>query len=352
MNKHILVILDECSTSFCYYENKNYYSNESKLIKKENLSTIIEYARKNAYSINFLYGNNILPDDYNDLIETCNHMKIVPLKLKEYYDNALIVINRDDWHLTGKLEKNNNYIFNLRIKKDILPTLAEKVLSLSGTYKKLNLFLLEIDTYTENELGIYKKQLQIISKEISIISEENEFIETSFLTDRLFLEEMNNCNAGVNHFTIAPNGKMYICPGFYYEKNDEYIGDVNGITNLKNGNLFDLEDSPICLKCDAYQCKRCVYLNKKMTLEVNTPSHQQCVISHIERNSSRQLARQFDEHQIKSSGMNIIPEIEYLDPIVLFETAGKTHEETGKRKSSKKNTLTTLSMPIPQLELD
>lgn len=319
MNKHILVILDDCSTSFCYYENEKYYSEESRLITKENLSSVIEYARKNAYSINFLYGNSKLPDEYNELIEDCNHLKIVPLKLKDHYDNALIVINRDDWHLTKNLEKNNSCLFNLRIEREDLPTLAEIVLSLNGTYKKLNLFLLGIDKYTEQDLDVYKEQLEIINREISIVSESNEFIELSFLTDRLFLTKMNNCDAGVNHFTFAPNGKMYVCPGFYYERIDDYIGDVEGITDLKNGNLFKFEYAPLCSKCDAYHCKRCVFLNKKTTLEVNTPSHEQCVISHLERNSSKKLAEQFDEQELKNSGMNIIPDIDYLDPIVLFE---------------------------------
>lgn len=195
--------------------------------------------------------------------------------------------------------------------------------------------------------------MELINKEISIVTANNEFVEVNFLTDRLFLKNMNNCNAGVNHFTFAPNGKMYICPGFYYEKSDEYIGDTMGITNLKNGNLFRLENAPICSSCDAYHCKRCVFLNKKLTLEVNTPSHQQCVISHLERNSSKQLSEQFDEQQLKNSGMNIIPDIDYLDPIVLFETWRDVENTNLNKLTSKiKSTNSTISMPMPQLELD
>lgn len=54
-----------------------------------------------------------------------------------------------------------------------------------------------------------------------------------------------------------------------------------------------------------------------MTLEVNTPSHEQCVIAHIERNASKKLLA-----QIRSSGEFMpsknIPSIEYLDPFEII----------------------------------
>lgn len=47
--------------------------------------------------------------------------------------------------------------------------------------------------------------------------------------------------------------------------------------------------------CDAWHCKRCVWQNKKTTLEVNTPSREQCVLSHIERNATRSLLAKIRE---------------------------------------------------------
>lgn len=51
-----------------------------------------------------------------------------------------------------------------------------------------------------------------------------------------------------------------------------------------------------------------------MCREVNTPSHQQCVMAHIERNASKKLLEEF--RKIDSSFMSEIdiPEEEYLDP--------------------------------------
>lgn len=52
---------------------------------------------------------------------------------------------------------------------------------------------------------------------------------------------------------------------------------------------------------------------KKTTLEVNTPSHEQCVISHLERNGSRELLESI-RNQYDSLSDIEIPPIGYLDP--------------------------------------
>ena len=124
---------------------------------------------------------------------------------------------------------------------------------------------------------------------------------------------MNNCNAGWKSITLAPNGKFYVCPAFYINDEKDSIGDLKEGLNIKNPQLYKLDHAPICRNCDAYQCKRCIWLNRRMTLEVNTPSHEQCVVAHLERNASRLLLE-----KIRKSGDFLpnkeIKEIDYLDP--------------------------------------
>ena len=52
---------------------------------------------------------------------------------------------------------------------------------------------------------------------------------------------------------------------------------------------------------------------EKLTLEVNTPSHEQCVVSHLERNMSRDLLEKIRNSNENLSGIEI-PAIDYLDP--------------------------------------
>ena len=117
---------------------------------------------------------------------------------------------------------------------------------------------------------------------------------------------MNNCNAGWESITLAPDGKFYICPAFYQDNLGD-VGDLKNGINIPNPQLYRLDHAPICSHCDAYQCRRCIWLNLKTTLEVNTPSHEQCVVSHLERNASRII------------NSENIPEINYLDPFDIIE---------------------------------
>lgn len=133
------------------------------------------------------------------------------------------------------------------------------------------------------------------------------------MTDRISLRCMNNCNAGGESITLAPDGKFYVCPAFYLESDGYSVGDLSTGLDIMNPQLYRLDHAPICRKCDAYQCRRCVWLNRKTTLEVNTPSHEQCVVAHLERNASKHLLESLRSSET-FSGYSEIPEINYLDP--------------------------------------
>ena len=131
---------------------------------------------------------------------------------------------------------------------------------------------------------------------------------------------MNNCNAGWENITLAPDGKFYVCPAFYQSDSQTTIedkalaiGDLQNGLDIKNPQLYKLSHAPLCRNCDAYQCKRCVWLNRKTTFEVNTPSHEQCVVAHLERNASRKLLQSIRKHGEFIPEVDI-KEINYLDP--------------------------------------
>jgi len=129
----------------------------------------------------------------------------------------------------------------------------------------------------------------------------------------MMLKEMNNCGAGDTNITLAPNGKFYVCPAFYINNEEDGIGNIGHGLDIKNKQLYQLDHAPICSHCDAYQCKRCIWLNRETTLEVNTPSHEQCVVAHLERNASQNLLASIRKHGVFLPEMQI-KEIVYLDP--------------------------------------
>lgn len=306
--KYLIVILDKAAQSFCYYKNNN---KKSELISIENLKKIIFFAQKEGMAINFLVGNTELPKSYKEEIDKISHIFISPIVYKDKTLEDVIAIDYSS-NLKKEIERlKDSDISNiiLRVEKKDITKLSDIVKEFDNKYKRLNITLLDIDKYTKNDFDVYKKELEKISNIYIDNLKQNKQIEINIISDRLFLEQMNNCEAGINHITFAPNGKFYICPAFYYEDEKQSIGDLEKGIEIKNQQLYKLDHAPICRICDAYQCKRCIWLNRRTTLEVNTPSHEQCVVSHLERNQSRETLKETNFYKDKK-----IKKINYLDP--------------------------------------
>ena len=154
--------------------------------------------------------------------------------------------------------------------------------------------------------------LATLSAKVERLYVERKSPQLNLLTDRMMLTAMNNCNAGWENITLAPDGKFYVCPAFYLEQAYN-IGTLEEGLDIKNPQLYRLDHAPICRHCDAYQCKRCIWLNRKTTLEVNTPSREQCVMAHLERNASRGLLQNIRKHGTFLPDKEI-SKIDYLDP--------------------------------------
>ena len=303
MLQYLIILLDDTSVSYCHYKNPK---TERRLISLPDLKAGILFAMKQNLMIQFIYPDYEIPNEYRKEIETIDHHKIAPQTLKLSNADVLVFDNLPD-NLEG--EKKNIVIRTL--KTDFFEN-HTKIAALINRTERLNVVLTDIETFTENEFSLYKetlKQLKGIVKESFLQVNIPQF---NLLTDRLVLGNMNNCNAGHENITLAPNGKFYVCPAFYINDESDVIGDLKDGLDIKNPQLYKIEYAPLCRTCDAYQCKRCVWLNRKTTREVNTPSHEQCVISHLERNAARDLLvdlQQFGVWEDKS-----IEAIDYLDP--------------------------------------
>jgi CXXX repeat peptide maturase len=266
---------------------------------------------KQNLTIQFIYPDYEIPQEYKNVIETIDHTKICPLSLKE--ENADILCF-ENW---GDFSTNQDKVFVFRTSKDDLFANYERLIPVLENVNRLNIVLTDVDKFSESDFVSYKKALDKLREEIKNQYSKGKNLQVNILTDRILLDRMNNCNAGVENITLAPNGKFYICPAFYLEDENDRAGDLATGLSIRNAQLYKLEYAPICRKCDAFQCKRCVWLNRKTTNEVNTPSHEQCVVAHLERNASRQLLLELQ----KLGGLleKEIKEINYLDPFEVEE---------------------------------
>ena len=313
MLKYLIIQLDDTSTSYCHYENLR---KEHRLISLENLKSGILFAMKENLTIQFVYPKFELSEEYKDAIRSIDHSKIVPTGSKEKGD----VIVFEGWEELDGCSLLPEIAYVLRVGKEELFGNYKQIIDLLSRVSRLNVVITDVETFEDKDFDRYKEVLATLAEEVESLYVKGLSPQLNLLTDRMMLDGMNNCNAGWESITLAPDGKFYVCPAFYLVDEDYglgkskfSIGDLENGLDVKNSQLYKLSHAPLCRNCDAYQCKRCVWLNRKMTYEVNTPSHEQCVVSHLERNASRELLLAIRKHGTFLPKMEI-EEIPYLDP--------------------------------------
>lgn len=320
MLQYLIIQLDDTATSYCHYENKN---TEHHLIALDDLKAGIFFAMKENLMIQFVYPDYELPDDYKATINTIDHGDIVSslCEDKDLRDDADIIVFHDWIGIDVYNFKETNICVLRTTKADLL----DRYLFLKAVLAnvaRLNVIITDIETFTDDDFDRYRKALGALSETIEKLYAEGKSPQLNLLTDRILLDKMNNCNAGWENITLAPDGRFYVCPAFYLIGDEEdyglgktkySIGDLQSGLDIKNPQLYRLDHAPLCRNCDAYQCKRCVWLNRKTTYEVNTPSHEQCVVAHLERNASRELLANIHKHG-SFLPQHEIKEIDYLDP--------------------------------------
>lgn len=324
MLQYLVILLDDTSTSYCHYTNNRTVRH---LIPLDELRAGIFFGMKENLMIQFVYPNYELPQEYKEVIESIDHSKIKPIE-----KNGADVNVFNDWSeiLSATFDKKNTYV--LRIDKFNLFAQHTLIKTMLGKVTRLNVVITDIETFTKNDFYTYKICLDEWAEELERLYASGDVPQFNLLTDRMALDKMNNCGAGDTTVTLAPDGCFYICPAFYhdtqYNGTEKSMGDVcskgysvgslaEGLF-VKNPQLYKLTHAPLCRICDAFQCKRCVWLNRRTTFEVNTPSHEQCVVAHLERNASRNLLAAIQKHG-EFLPEKEIKEINYLDPFDVKE---------------------------------
>ena len=306
--KFLTILLDDTSVSFCHVDNP--YT-ERKLIPIDILKKGIMFAMKENLSVQIVYPNYDLPDEYLKVIDSIDHTNIVHSSHSLSAD--IVVIDEFDKLETYVRQADLDSIYVLRYAKKDLFASEAIIREAIKVLNRINIVIKDVESFSDLDINDYRKFLDDVAITVSQEFAKGHNPQINVLTDRLFLENPNHCNAGVENITLSPNGCFYPCPAFYY---DEYsskgqilsVGNIDDGLAIKNPQLYKLDFAPICRICDAYHCRRCVWLNKQLTREINTPSRQQCIIAHLERNAAKTM------NIPEVYNISYIPEIDYLDP--------------------------------------
>lgn len=308
MLKYLVIQLADDSTSYCHFNND---AVSEQFMPIDTLKAAIRFGMVENLNIQFVYPKRALPVGYSDVVETIDHTKIMPAGAAEI-DKADIVVYNSIAELDDSVLHPLGIVI-LRINRQEITELPRIYNSINGKCNRLNVVITDIDKFVDGDFDTYKNVLMTIGAVVKEESVNKTCTQLNLINDRMLLQAMNNCNAGNESITLMPNGKFYPCAGFYFDNPDEDFGDLSRGVAVKNMHLFKLANSPICRNCDAYQCRRCVWLNRRTTLEVNTPSRQQCVVAHLERNESGKILTEIRKNIDYAPGVSV-QEIDYLDP--------------------------------------
>ena len=313
--RSLVVLMDSHAPSFCHYEP---CKDRVEKLNDEVLKKIVYFALTENLSLNLVMGAEPLSESQKEILRDVDYILFRSIKTVVASDasDETPTMEIVDFETESEIDVPEGFpVVILRIAPENFDKLPEWLEKNASKLARVSISLKGVARYRDEETDKWKTTLVQLSKWLTE-GAPKEF-EISVLTDRLFETEPNHCDAGLKHVTIAPDGKVYLCPGFYYQDNPEPIETLDYVMKnheipIKNKYLLELKNAPICRECDAYHCRRCVWLNRQTTLELNTPSKQQCVLAHLERNESRNLVGSIG----KAEGVEI-PEVDYLDPIVL-----------------------------------
>ena len=303
MMKYLVILLSDKSLSYCHYNNA-YLGNG--LIPLDILKNGIIFGMKQNLMIQFVYPDEALPKEYEDVIESIDSVKYKSISVAEREDVGI----SDNWPDRPCDVQTKNLIVRRSIEELLMDDMSIVESSIRH-FSRINIVITDIEAVKGIMEIKYKQWITGLSTALIALYNDGVKCQINVLTDRILLDSAKHCNAGVESITLAPDGKFYICPAFYYSEM-ENAGTLGKGVVIKNRQLLKLENAPICKICDAYHCKRCVWLNKKLTQEINTPSKQQCVSALIEREGSRLIVE-----SLRTGNMNMnieIPVLDYEDP--------------------------------------
>lgn len=311
MLKYLIILLNDNAVSYCHYD-ANIGPDTS--ISPEILSKAIFWAMKENLSVQFVYSNENLSNELKELIDSIDHVDIVPSSYgdkKQLAKAGIVVLN--NWKESDTLQYSVGQSYVIRTTFDNLLANQTRLVSLLKKVDRINIMITDTENFVDGKTEPYKDFLNSISPSIIDEYKKGHMVQFNLLTDRIMLKEMNNCNAGHETITLSPNGKFYICPAFYVN-NGKSVGNIDEGIDIINQQLYKLDHAPICRICDAFHCKRCIWYNKLLCHEVNTPSHQQCIMAHIERKASQKLLAELRQIDPTFQSEVNIPDLEYIDP--------------------------------------
>lgn len=271
--KYLYFIISDNITSHCMYSSS---PKSDTTISKDILLMGLEYAHRNSMIPVFLGDPGILLPDNEarklHILITEPDKEYVPKSVVEKYIPVLDLSNYQIQTVA------NICIFKLK-QNDILK-LETVLLDLSKQYARINIIKESLGEWSHEAVAAYQTILEKIHS-----NQKLKHTSINLFDDKALA---NDCCSGISDFALAPNGKLYICPGYYFN-GYQPIGSLDSDMNIKELGVLKREKSPQCKTCLNTSCMRCSLDGMKKTKMMNLPSTVFCEIANIENTFRRNL---------------------------------------------------------------
>ena len=160
MVQYLIILLDDTSTSYCHYGNRE----EKQLMPLDTLKQGILYAMKENLMIQFVYPDYELPQEYKDAIDSIDHSDIVSSScedkaLKESAD--VVVFN--GWGDIDSCNLSDEAAYVIRTNKADLFEKQQVLKGLISKVARMNVVITDVETFTEEDFNQYKQLLASLS---------------------------------------------------------------------------------------------------------------------------------------------------------------------------------------------
>lgn len=306
---HMYFILSDQSVRHCSYKPvAKGQCGKSLRMSLKTFKRGLEFAQHNFYTpVLLLPPEGLLPEE-RAALKGVNYMQIHSAGQSVDPGDNLPVHD-------SKVNVENSELGILIVSPDKITHISELVITCLSHHSRVNLILDNIHLLTDETLAIYESELTKVAEFLVSQYTNGRILDVNVISDRLLLEHMRNCNAGLDSFALGPDGNFYICPAFYFKQKSEKVGSLTDGITFNYAEFLTETKSPICSQCDAYHCRRCVYDNLEKTGEFLIPGKMQCVISHIERKVSSKMIKMLQTKGIKCKEAECnIPTLDHYDP--------------------------------------
>lgn len=261
--RFIYVLCSDFAVPFC-----NYNSVGDMVMTFSQICEAATFADEN--NLIPIYVSNT-PEKLPDFIQNTVHVVMYPAKCmyqKSFPLEYCIPVFEDG--IVGIDEQTTADACVINLKDSRISELNNFVQRLSTQFRAITINKIGYEKWGVDEVNMYLSELRKVLQHCN---------KNGVTLNIGKLDEAHNCRAGTYSFSLAPNGKIYACPGFYYTKGKPLGSIKEGVALIEK---HKVNCATFCSQCTVFHCNRCPHQSLIQTGDIAVPPNVLCELAQEE----------------------------------------------------------------------